>query len=77
MKTTYFFFTLIILNIFSLEIHSQNIFKNKKIKEIVKIDEFSKKTKGCELYSGLFNIYQNKKDGRAYIEIDTSHLDKD
>ena len=29
------------------------------------------------MYSGLFNIYQNKKDGKAYIEIDTSHLDKE
>ena len=77
MRIKIFFFTLITLNIFSIEIYSQNIFNNKKTKEVVKIDEFTKKTKGCEAYNGLFNIYQNKKDGKAYIEIDTSHLDKE
>ena len=60
MRIKIFFFTLITLNIFSIEIYSQNIFNNKKTKEVVKIDEFTKKTKGCEAYNGLFNIYQNK-----------------
>ena len=77
MRIKTFFFTLITLSILSIEIYSQNIFNNKKTKEVVKIDEFTKKTKGCETYTGLFNIYQNKKDGKAYIEIDTSHLDKE
>ena len=60
MRIKIFFFTLITLNFFSIEIYSQNIFNNKKTKEVVKIDEFTKKTKGCEAYNGLFNIYQNK-----------------
>ena len=77
MRIKIFFFTLITSSILSIEIYSQNIFNNKKTKEVVKVDEFTKKTKGCETYNGLFNIYQNKKDEKAYIEIDTSHLDKE
>ena len=46
-------------------------------KEVKKPDEIEIKTKGCELYEGLFNIYQNKKNGKSFIEIDTSHLDKE
>ena len=46
-------------------------------KEVKKPDEIENKTKGCELYEGLFNIYQNKKNGKSFIEIDTSHLDKE
>ena len=52
---------------------SQNIFK----KEKQKVDELIKKTKGCNLYTGLFNFYQNKKDGKSFLEIDTSHIDKE
>ena len=53
--------------------------KKKKVesKEIVKTDEIKKKTKDCELFEGLFNIYQNKKNGKSFIEIDTSHLDQE
>jgi len=53
--------------------HSQNIFK----KEKQKADKLVEKTKGCDLYEGLFNFYQNKKDGKSYLELDTSHLDKE
>ena len=53
--------------------------KKKKVesKEIVKTDEIKKKTKDCELFEGLFNIYQNKKNGKSFIEIDTSHLNQE
>ena len=53
--------------------------KKKKVesKEIVKTDEIKKKTKDCELFEGLFNIYQNKKNGKSFIEIDTSHIDQE
>ena len=61
--------------IFNPQIISQNIFK-KKI-EAQKNDEIDKKTKDCDVYEGLFNIYQSKKDGKSYIEIDTSHLDNE
>tara|TARA_S200000501_G_scaffold3400_1_gene3007 strand:- start:68 stop:2578 length:2511 start_codon:yes stop_codon:yes gene_type:complete len=50
---------------------------DKKKKEIKKPDPIKAKTKDCELYEGLFNIYQNKKTGKSYIEIDTSHLDNE
>ena len=55
--------------------------KNNKIskikKEVVKTDPIKDKTKGCEVFDGLFKIYQNKKNGKSFIEIDTSHLDKE
>ena len=50
--------------------------KNKIKKEVVKPDPIKDKTKGCEVFDGLFKIYQNKKNGKSFIEIDTSHLDK-
>ena len=53
---------------------------NKKLKtkkEVVKPDPIKDKTKGCEVFDGLFKIYQNKKNGKSFIEIDTSHLDKE
>ena len=57
--------------------YAQNIFK-KKSKEISKkIDDIEKKTKGCDMYEGLFTIYQSKEDGKSYLELDTSHLDKE
>ena len=46
-------------------------------KEVVKTDPIKDKTKGCEGFDGLFKIYQNKKNGKSFIEIDTSHLDKE
>ncbi len=70
-------FKILLITFFSCfcinECLSQNIFKKEKIK----VDELIKKTKGCNLYEGLFNFYQNKKDGKSYLEIDTSHLDKE
>ena len=51
--------------------------KSKTKKEVVKPDPIKDKTKGCEVFDGLFKIYQNKKNGKSYIEIDTSHLDKE
>ena len=45
-----------------------------KKEEIVTVDEIIKKTKGCNVYDGLFTIYQDKDNGKSYIEIDTSHL---
>ena len=50
---------------------------DKKKKEVKKPDPIKAKTKDCELYEGLFNIYQNKKNGKSYIEIDTSHLNNE
>jgi len=58
-------------------------FKHKKLnksnskKEVKKTDNIKSKTKNCELFDGLFKIYQSKKDGKSYIEIDTSHLNKE
>jgi len=46
-------------------------------KEIKSLDEFTKKTKDCNIYDGLFTIYQSKKDGKSYIEIDSSHLNQE
>lgn len=65
-------FISIILN---SQIISQNIFnKNVKTKNS---DSIELKTKNCEVFEGLFTIYQSKKDGKSYIEIDTSHLDNE
>ncbi len=71
LKKTILLFILSFTSIF--QVNSQNIFK----KEKPKVDEILKKTKGCDVYEGLFNIYQNKKDGKSYLELDTSHLDKE
>ena len=51
--------------------------KSNTKKEVVKTDPIKDKTKGCEVFDGLFKIYQNKKNGKSFIEIDTSHLDKE
>ena len=61
--------------LYSSEIFSQNIFKNKKKPKV--LTEIEKKTKNCEVFEGLFTIYQNKKDGKSYIEIDSSHIDQE
>ena len=61
----------IISLIFNDQILSQNLFNNKKTETT---DAIELKTKDCEVFKGLFTIYQNKKDGKSYIEIDTSHL---
>ena len=66
---------LIISIIFNSQIISQNIFsKNTKTKIS---DPIELKTKNHEVFKGLFTIYQNKKDGKSYIEIDSTHLDKE
>ena len=59
---------------YSLFSHKNN---KKSKKEVVKADPIKDKTKGCEVFDGLFKIYQNKKNGKSFIEIDTSHLDKE
>ena len=59
-------------------INAQNIFSQKiPDKNNVVLGDIEKKTKDCILYDGLFKIYQNKKDGKSYIEIDTSHIDNE
>ena len=60
-------------SLFSLEKNN----KSKSKKEVVKPDPIKDKTKGCEVFEGLFKIYQNKKNGKSFIEIDTSHLDNE
>ena len=61
---------------YSLFSHKNNK-KSKSKKEVVKADPIKDITKGCEVFDGLFKIYQNKKNGKSFIEIDTSHLDKE
>ena len=56
---------------------NQKINKSKSKKEIKKKDDIQSKTKNCTVFDGLFKIYQSKKDGKAYIEIDSSHLDQE
>ena len=60
---------------FSSGLFSQSKFK--KVKKAEVLDKIQQKTKGCELFDGLFKIYQSKKDGKSYIEIDTSHVGKE
>ena len=48
--------------------------KKKKVKVLNEIDE---KTKSCRSIEGLFTIYQNNKNGKSFIEIDTSHIDQE
>ena len=58
--------------------NAQNIFSQKTSDSNNKVlGDIEKKTKDCILYDGLFKIYQNKKDGKSYIEIDTSHIDNE
>ncbi len=54
---------------------SQNKFKKKEVKVIK--NDIDSKTKNCEIHDGLFKIYQNNTNGSSFIEIDTSHLDKE
>ena len=67
------------INIYSLD--AQTLFKKKKNKkeknDIKKLhfDDINTKTKDCIKYEGLFNLYQNKKDGKSFIEIDSSQID--
>ena len=45
----------------------------KSIKQEIK-DAIKETTKSCKEYNGLFKFYQNKKDAKSFIEIDTSHI---
>jgi len=67
------FFIILFVSTFSLPLISQNIFK----KDAPSLDPIELKTKDCEVFDGLFKIYQSKKDGKSFIEIDTSHLDQE
>ncbi|MBT7895944.1 MAG: zinc-dependent metalloprotease [Flavobacteriales bacterium] len=51
--------------------------KSESKKDVKKTNDIQSKTKDCTIYDGLFKIYQSKKDGKSYIEIDTSHLDNE
>ena len=51
--------------------------KSDSKKEEKKTNDIKSKTKNCEVFDGLFKIYQSKKDGKSYLEIDTSHLNKE
>ena len=50
--------------------------KKDKDKKVKAPDAIQTETKGCEKFEGLFNIYQDKKSGKSYLEIDISHLDQ-
>ena len=69
--------SILIIMLLTLNNHliSQNIFKKDNNQQ--KIGAIEIKTKDCKVYDGLFKIYQNKKDGKSFIEIDTSHLEKE
>ena len=67
------FFLILFVSTFSLQLISQNIFK----KDAPSLDPIELKTKDCKVFDGLFKIYQSKKDGKSFIEIDTSHLDQE
>ena len=71
-----FFFLLFLFFSFGNHLFSQNIFK-KDVKPVLTLDDIEIKTKDCKEFKGLFTIYQSKKDGKSYIEIDTSHLDQE
>ena len=43
--------------------------KDKDKKEVKAPDAIETKTKGCEKFEGLFNIYQDKKSGKSYLDV--------
>lgn len=55
-------------------LNSKYPIKKKKVKVLNEIEE---KTKSCRSIAGLFTIYQNNKNGKSFIEIDTSHIDQE
>ena len=70
----------------SINSHAQfkSEFYNKKKKAKIeskkpseKKDQIIEKTKNCIEFDGLFKIYQSKKDGKAFLEIDSNHLNKE
>ncbi len=64
---------------------AQGIFKKWKKSKQEKTEEnkpdnpnsINAKIKDCIKYEGLFNIYQSKKDGKSFIEIDMSQLNNE
>ena len=69
------FFIFLSINNYAQRTHPLK--KNKKFKKSVKKeikDEIKEKTKSCTVYDGLFTFYQSNKDGKSFIEIDTSHI---
>ena len=78
-KLTFIFISILFLNIYSA--NSQGFFKKKKnnknkveLKESNSENSIAKKTKDCIKYDGLFSIYQSKKDGKSFIEIDQNQI---
>ena len=78
-KLTFIFISILFLNIYSA--NSQGFFKKKKnnknkveLKESKSENSIAKKTKDCIKYDGLFCIYQSKKDGKSFIEIDKNQI---
>ena len=78
----------ILLSILIFSINSSVIFaqysnfgktqnKNKVKKEAKSADPLDLKTKDCIKHEGLFNFFQNKKNGKSFLEIDSSHLDQE
>ena len=78
-KLTFIFISILFLNIYSA--NSQGFFKKKKknknkveLKESNSENSIAKKTIDCIKYDGLFCIYQSKKDGKSFIEIDQNQI---
>ena len=78
-KLTFTFISILFLNVYSA--NSQGFFKKKKnnknkveLKEHSSENSIDKKTKDCIKYDGLFSIYQPKKDGKSFIEIDQNQI---
>ena len=72
-----FFLCFIFLCIDNYAQRSNPLQKNKKFKKSIKKkikDAIKETTKSCKEYNGLFKFYQSKKDGKSFIEIDTSHI---
>ena len=87
-KIFFSFFLFLFLFQLSLPVYSQTTYdyfvnknklrnNSKKVKKKEVKNEIRTKTKNCDVYEGLFKIYQDKKDGNSFIEIDTSHLDNE
>ena len=72
-----FFLCFIFLCVDNYAQRSNPLQKNKKFKKSIKQeikDAIKETTKSCKEYNGLFKFYQNKKDAKSFIEIDTSHI---
>ena len=69
------FFIFLSIDNYAQRTHPLKKIKNlkKSVKKEIK-DDIKEKTKSCTVYDGLFTFYQSKKDGKSFIEIDTSHI---